>query len=135
MLANENNLQRSYLSLTGLSIGDAFGDRFFVHPDIVEQLIDSRALPAPLWPFTDDTMMALSIVAILRQLGAIDQDRLARSFAERYDNTRGYGPAMHGLLHRIRMGEPWQEAAGSLFEGQGAQQCVLRRWELTLPKI
>lgn len=115
-----SRLQRAYLSLKGLSVGDAFGDRFFVHPYVLGQLIDSRTLPTPPWRFSDDTMMALSIVSILRQYGSIDQDQLARSFADRYDKTRGYGLAMHNLLNRFRAGESWQQAASSLFEGQGS---------------
>ncbi len=111
---------RARLALEGLSIGDAFGERFFIHPDVVERLLDLRALPAPPWPYTDDTEMALSIVSVLRRHGTIDQDALAQSFAERYDPSRGYGPAMHRLLARIRDGEPWQAVAPSLFEGQGS---------------
>jgi len=64
--------------------------------------------------------MALSLVSILAEFGAIDRDRLAQSFAERYDSKRGYGPAMHRLLARIRDGEPWHEVAPSLFAGQGS---------------
>jgi ADP-ribosylglycohydrolase len=113
-------LARARLSLGGLSIGDSFGERFFVHPDVVGNLIALRALPASPWRYTDDTEMALSIVATLRRHGEIDQDALACSFAERYDPSRGYGPAMHGLLRRVRGGEPWQAVAPSLFAGQGS---------------
>jgi hypothetical protein len=40
--------------------GDAFGERFFVHPDLAVSLIDQKSVPAPPWIFTDDTMKALS---------------------------------------------------------------------------
>jgi hypothetical protein len=40
-------LERAFCSLEGLSVGDTFGERFFVHPDTVEHLIAARALPAP----------------------------------------------------------------------------------------
>ena len=116
---HDARMDRARLSLAGLSVGDAFGERFFAHPDVVEGLIRSRAIPAPPWRFTDDTMMALSVVEVLGRHGGIDQDDLARSFAARYDGTRGYGPAMHGLLARIRAGEPWGEASPSLFGGEG----------------
>jgi ADP-ribosylglycohydrolase len=117
---HDARLERARLSLEGLSVGDAFGERFFVHPEVVEGLIRSRAVPAPPWGYTDDTRMALSIIETLRRHGGIVQDHLAISFAERYDGSRGYGPAMHGLLARIRGGEPWREAAPSLFSGQGS---------------
>ena len=64
--------------------------------------------------------MALSLVAVLRQHGTVEQDALAWSFAEHYDPSRGYGPAMHRLLRRIAGGAGWCEAASSLFEGQGS---------------
>ncbi|MBL8194432.1 MAG: ADP-ribosylglycohydrolase family protein [Blastocatellia bacterium] len=117
--ANER-LTRAKLSLTGLSIGDSLGDRFFLDPAIAENLISERALPKSPWHYTDDTLMAMSIVSILRKYEKIDQDQLAKSFGERYDNTRGYGPAMHGLLHQFRLGEAWQDAASSLFNGRGS---------------
>jgi ADP-ribosylglycohydrolase len=65
-------------------------------------LIDQKAIPAPPWNFTDDTMMAISIVSTLEEHGEINQDHLATSFARNYDSTRGYGPAMHALLASIR---------------------------------
>jgi ADP-ribosylglycohydrolase len=117
---SESPIERTRCSLEGLSVGDAFGETFFVNPDLVEGLIEQRALAARTWHFTDDTMMALSIVSILRQYGYIDQPALAKSFAERYESTRGYGPAMHRLLWEIKCGEDWQERAQSQFGGQGS---------------
>src|SRR5437870_155098 len=92
-----SRLARARISLDGLSVGDAFGERFFVHPDdVAEVLIRCRSVPAPSWDFTDDTMMALSVFETLRRHGGIDQDHLAISLAERHDTSRGYGAAMHG---------------------------------------
>jgi len=113
-------LQRARLSLDGLSVGDAFGGEFFAHPGQAAELIASRTLLDGPWTYTDDTEMALSVVATLREHGGIDQDHLARGFAEHYDWYRGYGPAMHGLLDRIERGDPWRAAAGELFEGRGS---------------
>ena len=42
-------LARAWLSLEGLSIGDAFGERFFIHPEQVEAVIPARTLPGPPW--------------------------------------------------------------------------------------
>jgi len=119
-LPPDNPIERARCSLEGLSVGDAFGETFFVNPDLVEGLIAQRALAARTWNYTDDTLMAMSVVSVLRQHGYIHQDSLARSFAERYDRTRGYGPAMHRLLWEIKCGEDWAERAQSLFEGQGS---------------
>ena len=112
--------ERALQSLEGLSVGDAFGEKFFVNPDVVESLIDSRAVPAAPWRFTDDTMMALSIVSVLRGFVVINQDALANSFARHYDPSRGYGPATHRLLGEIRAGGRWSEVARSQFCGQGS---------------
>lgn len=113
-------IQRARCSLEGLSVGDAFGETFFINPDLVDGLIAERALAAREWTYTDDTLMALSIFSVLRQHGHIHQPALARSFAERYDSSRGYGPAMHRLLWEIKCGEDWSERASSLFAGQGS---------------
>src|SRR5579875_1605515 len=126
---SQQRLERARASLEGLSVGDAFGERFFVSPSIAEDLIEQRALPAPPWPYTDDTAMAISIVEALQHSGAIDQDWLATAFTEAYvrDPSRGYGPAMHSLFGRIlartdtsplqRPGIVWQrrgDACGSV---------------------
>jgi ADP-ribosylglycohydrolase len=124
-------LTRARCSLEGLSVGDSFGERFFVSPGIVEYLIESRAVPRgeargdseggrPVWPYTDDTMMALSIYACLSRFGRIDQDWLASDFARRYDMGRGYGPAMHRYLGAIWQGADWRVEAPALFGGSGS---------------
>jgi ADP-ribosylglycohydrolase len=114
-------LDRARTALEGLSVGDALGGWFeFTHPDAIARAVTTRTLPGPPWHFTDDTNMALSVFATLRTRGGIHPDTLAASFARHYHQARGYGPAMHGLLARIREGIPWAQAAGSLFEGQGS---------------
>ena len=111
---------RAAVALAGLSVGDAFGEQFFVNQQLAERWIDERTVPAPPWPYTDDTEMALSVVAVLREHGQIEQGALAQTFAARYDPSRGYGPAMHRILTRIAGGEPWAAVAGSAFDGQGS---------------
>jgi ADP-ribosylglycohydrolase len=121
-MTSDERLARAKRSLDGLSVGDAFGERFFVNPIHVEGLIAERAIaPAP-WQFTDDTVMALSIVEILAERGAIDRDLLAARFGARYrlDRGRGYGGTAHGILERIALGEPWSEVAPSVFGGGGS---------------
>lgn len=120
MSPDDQRLARARCSLEGLSVGDALGGFFEFAGSHAVKRIAARALPQPPWHYTDDTMMALSIVAVLRLSGAIDQDLLARSFAERYERARGYGPATRAVLARIRQGEHWRDAALSLFGGQGS---------------
>ena len=115
-------LARALRSLDGLSVGDAFGDRFFTSPQTVEMMIEARALPAGPWLFTDDTVMAISVVDVLAELSAIDRDLLASLFAARYrfDPGRKYGGTAHGILINISDGMPWAEAAAAAWEGQGS---------------
>ena len=111
---------RARLALDGLSVGDAFGEGYFVSPSMVESLIADRYLLRPPWHWTDDTNMACSLVQNLQKYGQIEQNELAQEFAARYDISRSYGPAMHGLLENIRLGVAWQTATRWLFEGQGS---------------
>lgn len=116
-----SNIDRALLSLEGLSIGDAFGEKFFDLPEIIELAIEERDLPVAPWWFTDDTQMALSIVDVLHRYGTIDQATLAKHFAEHYDNTRGYGPAMHALLQNMQQSPAaWKQLASNQFGGQGS---------------
>ena len=121
MLAQyEERMQRALLSLDGLSVGDAFGEKFFGPRGTVAHQIETRTLPGPQWRFTDDTNMALSIVSILRQYDELDQEMLAISFAYRYDPSRGYGAGMHVLLVRVGAGVSWQRESNRIFNGQGS---------------
>jgi ADP-ribosylglycohydrolase len=115
-------MARALHALDGLSVGDAFGERFFVAPDVVEQLIEARALPRAPWTYTDDTEMATAIVDVLDEHNGIDQDALARAFAERYarDPHRGYGGGAHGILRALGDGVPWRVASGEAFSGMGS---------------
>jgi ADP-ribosylglycohydrolase len=66
-------IERAQLSLEGLSVGDAFGERFFGPPHEAVKRIVEREIPAPPWTYTDDTEMAISILEVLRERGTIDQ--------------------------------------------------------------
>ncbi|WP_371655106.1 MULTISPECIES: ADP-ribosylglycohydrolase family protein [unclassified Streptomyces] len=110
--------ERALGSLRGLSVGDALGSQFFVPAHY--PLLKRRRLPDGPWQWTDDTEMACSVLAVLAAHGRIDQDRLARSFAEHHDFDRGYGPAVNRMLRLIREGGDWRELAAALFNGQGS---------------
>ena len=143
MDAPAQRLERARLSLEGLSVGDAFGEQFFMSwemaaryiasgelegppydltDEFVQTLVDRREIKAPApWRWTDDTALAIEIVENLRRFGEINQDELARQFSLRFktDPNRGYGGAMHSLLPRLSF-EPWQESAPNLFNGKGS---------------
>jgi ADP-ribosylglycohydrolase len=120
---HEARLSRARLSLEGLSIGDAFGERWFVSPEAIDALLAARATPGgSVWRWTDDTAMAISIVDELAAHGEIDRDALARRFAEAYrrDPDRGYGPTARTILDDIGAGFSWDAAAMGPFSGQGS---------------
>lgn len=117
---HQERLDRARCALEGLSVGDAFGDKMFLPPPILVQVLDARKLPTPPWYFTDDTNMALSIYFVLRKFAGIDQDKLARSFADHYDRARGYGMAMRSLLPALRQGGSWRTLAPTLFGRKGS---------------
>ncbi|MGW4247441.1 ADP-ribosylglycohydrolase family protein, partial [Nocardia sp. NPDC004722] len=106
-------------SLDGLSVGDALGAQFFVPGRSVPELVAGKP-PAGPWEWTDDTEMACSVYAELREHGGIDRDRLAAVFADRCEPYRGYGGGTVVVLHQIRDGRPWAEAAGAVFDGVGS---------------
>lgn len=119
--SHEIRLQRAILSLEGLSTADSLGGFFEgFGASSIHFYIRSRQLPNPVWHFTDDTNMALSVVSILRQCGEIHQDKLARSFGAHFDSTRGYGLGARALLAKIQLGGNWRELTGQMFGGTGS---------------
>ncbi len=138
-------LQRALASLEGLSVGDAFGEGFFMSFELAVRLMESGQFEGPPydfedegaiaqligkrdisfietpWRWTDDTAMALEIVANLREFGEINPDALARGFARRYEATslRAYGAGMHDLLPKLETAD-WRDEAGALFGGTGS---------------
>ncbi|MGK5637367.1 ADP-ribosylglycohydrolase family protein [Streptomyces sp. URMC 126] len=113
-----DRIHRALASLRGLAVGDALGSQFFVPAHY--PALKRRELPPAPWQWTDDTEMACSVVAVLAAHGRVDQDALARSFADHHDFDRGYGPAVNRMLRLIREGGDWRELAASLFNGQGS---------------
>ncbi|MFF0742334.1 ADP-ribosylglycohydrolase family protein [Streptomyces sp. NPDC004111] len=116
--ASDPRYARARASLRGLSVGDALGSQFFVPANY--PLLKRRALPDGDWQWTDDTEMAASVLAVLAGHGRIDQDALARSFADHHDFDRGYGPAVNRMLRLVREGGDWRELASALFDGRGS---------------
>jgi ADP-ribosylglycohydrolase len=106
-------------SLTGLSVADALGAQYFMVGRKVDDLLQG-SVPPPVWEWTDDTEMACSIFWLMQEKGQIDQDLLAEVFAERCEPHRGYGVGAFVILHQIRQGVSWRDAAGAAFEGEGS---------------
>lgn len=121
------SMRLALLSLDGLSVGDAVGEHFLREYPRFQW--DSEIPPSPL-PWTDDTQMALSIMEVLCQEGEIDQDLLAKGFADRFseDPERGYSQPTYKLLTRVGLGRDWRELSKARFPdgsyGNGAAMRV-----------
>lgn len=107
-----DKFQKMRRSLDGTSVGDAFGMRILLRPE----LLVSRTLPAATWRWSDDTHMTLSVVENLAMHGRIDQDSLIAAFARRYaeDPHRAYGLGVRKLLEQVGS-RPWQELTTAVF--------------------
>ena len=138
-------LARALDALEGTSVGDAFGEGFFMSLELATRMLPSglledipfefegtRALQLLIdtrrtefietpWLWTDDTAMSLEIVANLREFEQINPDALARGFSRRYiaDPNRGYGGAMFELLPALGTGD-WRVESPKLFDGSGS---------------
>lgn len=111
------NIEDMLLSLNGLSVADAFGEKFFGFdplPDIIE-----RRLPAGTWNWTDDTHMAVSIVECLHRDRTIHQDALMERFIARYfrDKRFGYGPGVRRILEAAALGQDWRVLSRNIYNG------------------
>lgn len=117
---NNAPIKRARLALEGLSLGDAFGECFF-EPALVHR-IPYRELPEGPWFYTDDTIMAGSVVDVLAAHGRIEPDSLAQLFARRFQKhpRRGYGAGAMRLLDRIAAGADWRTEAPAMFGGTGS---------------
>ena len=115
-------LQRAFVSLDGLSVGDAFGQLMSVRARSVRSHLEAHGLPPPQWIHTDDTQMAMAVVEELAANGTISGQSLAWRFVRRYQNDpgRGYGKGVRMQMEQIAAGESWQAASASAFNGRGS---------------
>jgi ADP-ribosylglycohydrolase len=115
-------IERMKLSLDGLSLGDALGEMLSYQAHTAPRRLAENHLPPEPWFHTDDTEMAISIVAILKSHGYVHQDALAKRFARRFerDPDRGYGKMTRIQMREIIAGAKWQDTAANAFSGQGS---------------
>lgn len=117
-----DRLARAVLSLHGLAIGDGLGEMMMGRAEQAYDLISQDQLPAGPWWHTDDTEMAISVVEVLRDHGAVNQDALAAAFARRYAHSpdRGYGSGAGRQMRLMLEGVEWRVAARDAFGGDGS---------------
>ena len=103
---------RARLSLEGLSLGDAIGEQVFrrrYFPDAIDDV----------YPWTDDTALAIPIVEALEAAGFVTADDLARRFGAAWaaGPRRGYGAGASELLEKLHAGAAWEAESAALFGG------------------
>ena len=115
-------VERMRCSLNGLGVGDALGEMLSWEPHSAPGRLASNSLPRSPWFHTDDTEMAISVVAVLKSHGEVNQEALARRFARRFerDPYRGYGHMTRIQLRDINSGANWRDTAADAFSGQGS---------------
>lgn len=115
-------VQRMRLSLDGLGLGDSLGEMLCYRSERATERIAQNDLPAGPWFHTDDTEMAISICAVLKSHGFVQQDALAKRFARRFerDPDRGYGSMTRSQLGQMIAGAKWTDTARNAFRGQGS---------------
>lgn len=114
---------RAERSLLGLSVGDAFGERFFgSSPELAERIATRTMDLPPVWRWSDDTAMAIEVVAGLSEHNRVESDEFADALLRRYvrEPWRGYGGGAHRYFQSRIEGRRWREAAVALFDGQGS---------------
>ncbi|WP_445358906.1 ADP-ribosylglycohydrolase family protein [Microbulbifer sp. ANSA005] len=108
----------------GIAIGDSFGAPY-----------EGGILERQLWKiigkteqgkkrYTDDTQMSIDIATSFLEHNYLDQDHIAKKFAQSYRWSRGYGPSAAKLLKGVRDGKRWQDLNRKKFKhgsiGNGA---------------
>ncbi len=114
------HMDRALRALEGLSVGDAFGERFFGPHDAILARIHAREVTDGPWRWSDDTAMALAVTQCLGP--TLDQDLLGFELLLRYarEPWRGYGGGAHRLFSDMASGTSWEVASCDLFQGQGS---------------
>ena len=114
--------------LIGLALGDALCAPF--EGGIVERKLWKiiGATKNNKIRYTDDTQMTLDVAYSLIQHKGINQDALAKRFADSYQWSRGYGSTAAKLLKGIKKGKDWRKLNKKYFKegsfGNGAAMRV-----------
>ncbi len=93
----------------GLAIGDAFGAPY--EGGFLERLLWKTIGKTKdgKFRYTDDTQMSMDLANSFLQKKKMDQEHLAKTFADSYRWSRGYGPSAGAILRKIRRGAKWSE--------------------------
>ena len=111
----------------GVMCGDALGmplegmeaaDIAEIH-GVVTTMLPGRL---PAGSYTDDSQMMLGILETLAHEGRLDPQYLAGRFAHNFEDQRGYGGRIAGVMQRIRAGLPWHRCGTNSYGNGGAMR-------------
>ena len=123
MQATKAKLWGKYLGcMLGSALGDAIGELAFRFPE--EGRLRAAIAAAPVLRYTDDTAMAIGLAESLAERGDLDPHHLGRTFHRHFNREpwRGYASGPPSIFHLVeKSGLTYEEAARSLFGGQGSQ--------------
>lgn len=122
MTAGPDLTDRFRGALVGTAVGDALGAPVEGHPHVPRGYLDSISDNPPNLSYTDDTAMTFGLAESLVACGRFEGAHMAQTLADRYGKEpwRGYGAGPPQVFARLAAGVAWDEAARSLFGGQGS---------------
>lgn len=113
--------------LAGVGLGDALGAEFEGSSRISETTLHESESARHRLRYTDDTALTIAVAEHLLERAeqggpVLREAELASDLATRWSREpwRGYGAAAVTLFERVSTGTPWNEAADSLFHGDGS---------------
>jgi len=110
-------------ALLGAACGDAMGAPFEGSRAVSRILVENWMTSARAMRYTDDTALTLVLARhLITSGGMIEEDRLARDFAEEWQSEpdRGYGAGPPRIFRAVLSGENWGSVARSAFQGTGS---------------
>jgi poly(ADP-ribose) glycohydrolase ARH3 len=110
-------------ALLGAACGGALGAPFEGSRAVSRVLVENWMTSARAMRYTDDTAMTLVVARhLITSGGMIEEDRLARDFAEDWqaEPDRGYGAGPPRIFRAVLSGEDWASVAGTAFGGTGS---------------
>jgi len=105
--------------LLGVAVGDALGacreGGGMARKGEVESLVEKLESLT----YTDDTHMTIGVAESLVESKGFNGEHMTHTFIRNYgaEPWRGYGPGPPRIFRMIEAGEPWDRAAGKLYEG------------------
>ncbi len=110
-------------ALVGTAVGDALGAAPMEgRNEVPAEYLNSLDSTPPNLVYTDDTAMTIGVANSLLESSGFDGEHMAATLARDYEREpwRGYGSGPPRVFDNLSRGVPWDEAAASLFDGEGS---------------